>query len=1073
MWLRQRPRIIPSKSGGIVINKTLIIVLIFALCSFPTGGGAHLIHQTSQKIIGSSAAGEIIASGDRSKEGSLRFGVYPDTGVMGPQKLIDGIWQPGPWAVGPDTLWIGKYIGWAAAGHYVMIEDADGGFHFYAHSQFDGEVSISDTRMLYAYYFSERQISQPDDLNEWIGTEFTWMEQSSTHGLLKKGYWKTGSIAATKPIRIQTWRGIDENGSLEFDQVYPVSHFLANSEVITIEKGFIELQPGLTYFTKISSENNFSLLTNAEETKPWNAIDIILVRYHHLLQTPEWVDGAAYTEDQLFITDRKIYVCNVTGVQTGTFEDNSDKWSDLGDKYIENYFTPGAIPYAGSDGKLTEDPTNLFYDAASYFHTPKLAIFDDDAILKRGHGLSIIRGADADVDIIHVNTQSTSAYYRYDFSEDMFWFDKGLRIRAYDTDEADLDIENGKLIVNAIEIVGIDGEVNKAAIEDSENWDEAYSWDDHSLFGYLTEEVDPVFTAWDKSTGISITESQVSDLVHTPAFDGDITEIYNSAGLFKIQPDVQGDVELFGDTDVGNVEVGKMLYVRRQAVEGDNYVRFYVNHDTTGTIAASSSLTAYGEDSVTLHSGAENIIFRVGDDAGTKGTYFKNSSNAIVGVVDSLGNAQFNSSIDVPEISNTASLLKIQPDAQGDVELFGDTDVGNNDNSKILKVWRRAPEGNDYIRFYISDGRNAYIHASNNLTLQAQVPFTINSVTDDIIFKVGDSSGDKKFRFKDSDGANVATLDSNGNAWFDGNVGIGTDNPTAKLEISNIVLHDNYKALAFSDDGDDTYYFYANYAGTGQTGNWVTFSDVWGNDIQTWRDGNVGIGTTNPDYALHLYRTDEHSVLQIEAAGASHGEANLFFKTQSDPGWQIFMDDSNLSVLGAADRLGFFHYGSAATRMVIDGSSGNVGIGTTDPKEELHIKSDHPTIAFEEADGSSNEKVWEFGAAGDEFLFRTANDLHTGNQTIFKAMNRGGTSVSTFAIPNAQVTIGTEISSGELTVDQSNASGAIAVLTLDQGDADQPFIEFLGGIVLAGKSGLDEYLEINVNGNARHLRLFN
>jgi hypothetical protein len=32
----------------------------------------------------------------------------------------------------------------------------------------------------------------------------------------------------------------------------------------------------------------------------------------------------------------------------------------------------------------------------------------------------------------------------------------------------------------------------------------------HSSF--LTSETDPVFTAWDKSTGISITESQISDL---------------------------------------------------------------------------------------------------------------------------------------------------------------------------------------------------------------------------------------------------------------------------------------------------------------------------------------------------------------------------------------------------------------------------------------------------------------------------------------------------------------------------------------------------------------------------------
>jgi hypothetical protein len=51
------------------------------------------------------------------------------------------------------------------------------------------------------------------------------------------------------------------------------------------------------------------------------------------------------------------------------------------------------------------------------------------------------------------------------------------------------------------------------AIEaNTSNWNTAYSWGDHSTEGYLTAETDPFFTAWDKSTGISITESQISDL---------------------------------------------------------------------------------------------------------------------------------------------------------------------------------------------------------------------------------------------------------------------------------------------------------------------------------------------------------------------------------------------------------------------------------------------------------------------------------------------------------------------------------------------------------------------------------
>ena len=45
------------------------------------------------------------------------------------------------------------------------------------------------------------------------------------------------------------------------------------------------------------------------------------------------------------------------------------------------------------------------------------------------------------------------------------------------------------------------------------NYNTAYSWGNHATAGYLTTytETDPIFSLWDKSTGISITESQISD----------------------------------------------------------------------------------------------------------------------------------------------------------------------------------------------------------------------------------------------------------------------------------------------------------------------------------------------------------------------------------------------------------------------------------------------------------------------------------------------------------------------------------------------------------------------------------
>jgi hypothetical protein len=349
-------------------------------------------------------------------------------------------------------------------------------------------------------------------------------------------------------------------------------------------------------------------------------------------------------------------------------------------------------------------------------------------------------------------------------------------------------------------------------------------------------ETDPVYTAWNKSTGISITESQISDLSHnstwgadlhgfteyeipygnsmgdglasistfkydgskmiigsansnqwnsaygwgdhalagyqTSAFNGDGEFIYNSAGDLQVQADGQGDVVIYRDVVIGDAINGKMLYVRREAVEGNEYIRLYVSSNQAGIVSASSDLTMHAVDSVMLQSDTKDVILRMGDDAGAKGTYFKNSSNDIVGYVDSLGNAQFNTSVDVPEVFNSLGDLKVMPDAQGDVILFGDTDVSNAVEGNEFRVWRRAAEGNDYIRFYITANQAGMIHTSSDLTLQGQATFTINSVTDDIVFKVGDNAGAKKVYFKDSDGVIVAEIDSNGNADFDGNISL-------------------------------------------------------------------------------------------------------------------------------------------------------------------------------------------------------------------------------------------------------------------------------------------------------------
>ena len=145
--------------------------------------------------------------------------------------------------------------------------------------------------------------------------------------------------------------------------------------------------------------------------------------------------------------------------------------------------------------------------------------------------------------------------------------------------------------------------------------------------------------------------------------------------------------------------------------------------------------------------------------------------------------ATLSADLDVGSIINAGS-LKLQPDVQGDVELFSDTNVDNAENGKMLYVRRQAAEGNNYMRFYITASRDGMIHTNADLTMQGQTEFTINSVTQDIHLKVGDDAGSKKVYFKNSSGNNIAYVDSLGNAQFDGKMGIGIETPECPLHVA-------------------------------------------------------------------------------------------------------------------------------------------------------------------------------------------------------------------------------------------------------------------------------------------------
>jgi hypothetical protein len=130
--------------------------------------------------------------------------------------------------------------------------------------------------------------------------------------------------------------------------------------------------------------------------------------------------------------------------------------------------------------------------------------------------------------------------------------------------------------------------------------------------------------------------------------------------------------------------------------------------------------------------------------------------------------------ITIGEISSDAD-FSIQPDIPGDIYCFGDTDVANaTTDGKSLYVYRKAaaPDADHYVKIYVDQYMQGGMYSSNHMLLNAAGYMYIQSATD-IYFKLGDAAGVEEVRVLDSAAATVATIDSDGNAQFDGTMAVG------------------------------------------------------------------------------------------------------------------------------------------------------------------------------------------------------------------------------------------------------------------------------------------------------------
>ena len=101
----------------------------------------------------------------------------------------------------------------------------------------------------------------------------------------------------------------------------------------------------------------------------------------------------------------------------------------------------------------------------------------------------------------------------------------------------------------------------------------------------------------------------------------------------------------------------------------------------------------------------------------------------------------------------------------------------------------------------------------------------------------------------------------------------------------------------------------------------------------TYMSGNVGIGTSSPSHRLHITHEND-AVILVESTGSdATDDANIQLKTTN--GTFTIQNDRSLGSSGALT-----FAGNTSDNIVIDHSSGKVGIGTNSPGFKLEIADD-------------------------------------------------------------------------------------------------------------------------------------
>jgi hypothetical protein len=152
-------------------------------------------------------------------------------------------------------------------------------------------------------------------------------------------------------------------------------------------------------------------------------------------------------------------------------------------------------------------------------------------------------------------------------------------------------------------------------------------------------------------------------------------------------------------------------------------------------------------------------------------------------------------------------------------------------------------------------------------------------------------------------------------------VGIGTTTPNEKLQLAG-------NLNAYAPGGIDAGLFASTAAGS-------TTIALRSSGVTHFNGGDVGIGTSSPGHKLNIVGANNTTAVGIDFPSASYD-----FSANSTSGYttSFHMDNTGTYIGSNSAGRALIFQTNDTDRLYINGNTGNVGIGVTDPQAKLEVK---------------------------------------------------------------------------------------------------------------------------------------